>query len=295
MTDLDLADRLDAALARADAGLRHDPLPALLAAGRRSVRRRRLAGLAGSVAAIVAVGAVGATVTVGQPAADRVPASPTGPSGAAVSLTALPGDQLEFTPATFGRARRALPARYTADRVLEVDRRATVLQFIDNPIGLHPPDTSVALRVRTDRGERWVQLTTAPGNGPVATAEGPAEGMTFAEWARGQSYRMLPNSGPTYFTYDDGEVVPYSGVPILGTIELPDLDGVAVEVRHVDRSVYVLARKTLTGLTYFPIVRGPAPGETLEDFAASAPEELMSGRVPDGIGTLQPGPSDGAS
>jgi hypothetical protein len=188
----------------------HRPLADRLEAGRRAVRRRRLAGSAVAVAAAAVVG-IGASLLAGG-AQDS-------PDGVATDPTAASTPSNQETPATNQPWGDGELARYSTNGLVEIRPGVTVLHQIDEPYG-DPSDFnhSVALAVEYHGAESWLLLTweTDP-NGDSSSSSGAMahpEG-SFADWVAQNAAANEDNSAGYVEFADDGSLVASHGVEIL--------------------------------------------------------------------------------
>ena len=250
----DVQDQIDRSFG---AGPEHADLDQVLRAGRRSLRRRRVAS-AGAVLAVALV-AGGVVVTAGGPdgvRGEEPAATPTATSApedpAYVQVPPdrpeLEGEQVVLAP----------------DGTLYVSEDVEVLEVVENPLGLEPPRYSAGLATSAGGEERWWLLEAARTSSSTSSAAAresfPDLGMCLDDQValqRGEPTLALVRFGP------DGTLVPdEAGVEVLAQRAGVDLgpsfagpgDPTAVaEVRWDGERWYVLARDLGAGPPeYFP-------------------------------------------
>jgi hypothetical protein len=200
--DLDLRDELSRGFGPEPA---HRPVADRIGAGRRVVRRRRLAAVSISLVVATALG-VGWT------------AFGVGPGGAPVANTdrGLVHDHTDrqVIRTASRNARDLTRAVNYANGVLRVDDSVTVLRTSVNPFGWHAPNRSRALEISW-RGRTWWVVVSwqDEGDGFSMGIGHPGEAPTFESWLRqqvvhsriierGDQYRPLP---PIEFTIEPGD------------------------------------------------------------------------------------------
>ena len=296
----------------------------LLVAGRRALLRRRLTVGAGALAtAAILGGTTWAATGAGGDRADDVPVatSPGHPSG-----VASPSDPATTTSTTASATPSATPGRPAADvgrkptrkqyqhvvvdlmlvgydehgRVV-VDPRATVVDRVDNPFHLEPPQDSVAVAVRF-QGSVWWYATSYAGDGSsnsTVTWAGNYDG-SFTSWARGQNGIAGPPEsvgdpvlpGITYidlvdFVGDTEKLAPVEGATILeqrphvsvgDSFAGPNDHTAVAEVRAADGQVYYVLARSFDGKPgqYIAVPRARG-GATIDDFLAMARQRYAEG------------------
>ena len=149
-------------------GPEHRPVEELVAAGRRRLRRRRVAEV---VAAVAVVGVVGSTYAAVAP--DGGGARDTPP------IAVDPTEAGDGSPAGV----RPEEVRLTDDGRLLTGEDVEVLDRVDNPAQVSPPEYSVAVDVSIDGEHQWMFLTTGPGSGAGGAQLVDEEAdQTFREW-----------------------------------------------------------------------------------------------------------------
>jgi hypothetical protein len=262
------------------------PTPAeRLAGGRRALRRRRgltVVATSLAVAATVSVGAVlaGAGGDHGA-SAPRAPIATQGTT-AKPSVTATSPDEVVDAQTRKSRqaqrdAKRSLtdtvPATYDALGDLAVKDGWTILQHVDEPMGLRPPEASVGLVVTNGQQTRWLLVlrehAVSQDGTPVANAFGagamsdpPDKGYSrFEDWLADQVALQggpRSQSSPGTLLSVDGTdgLVPGSGAELVETRPAPTIHGYTTEG---DR----MAEVRRDGRTWFVVVRGHGPDAEL--------------------------------
>lgn len=194
--DTDLTERLDRSIAAPPDHT--DPLAALLAEGRRAVRRRRLRSLAGSAAAVLVVAGGVAVATSGAPEPQRPDVSTT-PTATVGDLGPEPGETAPPTADLVALTSPRLPAEFRDGRlVLDPDQDFRVLALLDDPWELHRPERSAALAIRFRDHTWWVAVYGARlgGGGAKAVWAGDTGGLDFEGWVASQEASMVPAFTP---------------------------------------------------------------------------------------------------
>jgi hypothetical protein len=236
---MNLTEELDRSF---DSGPAHRPIEDRLVAGRRLVRRRRIAATAATAAVLAVIGTTGVALTgAGGPSTD--PGIADSPSG-------------EPEKDGFG-LEKGQEIRLTPDGTLLTAEGVEVVENAENPLGYTPPDHSLGVVYRFEGATYWA-LTTIEKDGKdfgsfTASDEAGRSFPTFEYWLEDQV--ALQNGEPTLalVTFGKGETLqPRDGVEIVqqtGEIDLPDNfagpdDRTAVaEVTYAGERWYVLARQ----------------------------------------------------
>lgn len=211
----DLRDQIDHSFGEGPA---HRDDLAVLFAGRRAVRRRRIAAGAGAalVVAVVAGGALATGVpagTSGQQEPMTIPTVTSAPEQAAyqhvpASDPALDGQDVLLAP----------------DGTLYVRQGLEVLELVADPMEAEPPRHSVALATAAGGDETWWLLESGPRSSSASSEAARQSFPDLAMWVddqvamqRGEPTLALVRFGP------DGTLVPdQDGVEILE--QRPDVD-----------------------------------------------------------------------
>lgn len=208
--DTDWRDLIDGAVG--DGPAQHRPLEERLVAGRRALRRRRVA--TGVVTAVVAVG-------VGGTAWGVVPSEPS--SGGPI---VGPSDNRATRPDDSRAASQGDLVTWN-ETGWTVAPGWTVVDQVDNPVGYRPPKRSVGLELRNGSDQVFA-LATDDGDGGTSVNHIPVPaGTTLAEWLPAQvdNARQLdgkPVARPVRF--GTGEtLVPVDGVTIIDQVPHPPL------------------------------------------------------------------------
>lgn len=285
----DLREHLDASIG---AGPPHRDLAPLLAAGRRAVRRRRIA----SGAAVVAVvGVIGTTLAVGQGTPDAARDLPaTGQSSATTDPSPSDDDPSEARtepPAYHWQAGEL--ATYTADGRLQIRPGVQVLDRVDDYLHGSPVyDRSVALDVRYRGVEQWMTLEWSGGDssGSGASSSGagysdPSDGWAdFRAWVADQAAANgVGGPGGTgypdlVFPSDtcDFKDLGYAEILAQATEGLPDSYVRAAEVRLEGKRYLVMCRIT-AGKPDLVTIHAEGHGADLAQLLAYARGKYASG------------------
>lgn len=269
MTDLDDGDLralLDSSFGE---GPTLPPLVDTLGAGRRAVRRRRVAAVGTALAAVLVIGG-GALALTGDDvrrAGDGVPPATQAP-------------EPSLTVRTAGR----LPglARISGERSVEVAKGVEVSGWRDDPLDVPAPGWSVGLELRTGGETIWLLLSNDATSGDSVLRGGPAEARSFDAWVtaaaatqaqpgaadptRTEDLRELVAFGPA------GDLVVLDGVTLLDRVDGPGPRTVAVEVEY-DGRVRWIAIETEPGdngdsWSVEGRFADDHPGQTFADFVA---------------------------
>ena len=208
---MDIHDEIDRSFG---AGPEPRPVDALVADGRRALRRRRATTGAAALALVLVAG--GTTWAAAGPGPHARGADPS------VTSSRSPGPSEEEPPV----ARREL-ATYAKDGTLVLQDGVTIVRRVDNPMDLELPKRSVGL-VLDDRGKTvWMLLESDPGGGfSIIDDAGRAE-KTFDRWLREAVAENQPgaNTAPAEeepASYDGhGTLVLQDGVTILRRVDNP--------------------------------------------------------------------------
>jgi hypothetical protein len=198
------------------------PIQSHVAAGRRALRRRRVAsGIAGLAVAVAVLATSWYAVSPGSSAgSDQLAEDPT-PSPTPTSQEATQ-DPTDTAAAPWPQEELI---RYV-DGELEVRPGVIVHEHIRNPYGFEPPALSDALDV-TWRGQRqWLMIESRPKAGGISSsASTPSNGWaSFADYVA-DHVRMNGGGGwPDTFELDDrGQVVPIAGTRVFDRTDDPQL------------------------------------------------------------------------
>jgi hypothetical protein len=281
MTDDDahvalLGDQLDRSFGAGPEGL---PTPAdRLAVGRRALRRRRRLTLAGISVAVVAAVGLGTALagTTGEHGADGPPppiatkGTKTSPTAAPPSPSPSPNDTAEALARKSRRAERnaqrsmtdSVPATYDALGNVVVKDGWRVVQRIDDPLGLHPPEDSSGLVVTDGQQTRWVLLSREravdqeghplPGAfGVSGSSDPPGKGYArFEDWLASMvAIQGGPQTHPLLTVDDTDRLQAGPRAEIVAVRPAPAIEGYTTEG---DR----MAEVTRDGRTWFVVVRG---------------------------------------
>jgi hypothetical protein len=263
------------------------PVDSHVAAGRRALRRRRVAsGVTGLAAAAV-------LVTGGYAV---WPGSPTGSDPAAGgpthSATASDPDTMREPTADPTEARWAPGEliRYV-DGQLEVRPGTVVHEHIRNPYRFEPPALSDALDV-TWRGKRqWLMIEKRPmPQGISSSSSTPSNGWaSFADYVADQVDANGGSGWPDTFQLDDrGQVVPTSGTRVFNRSDDPQLGpdfappgattgAAVVSVAGEEGSYFVVWRVTDGTLDVITTPPDDIVGATFEELLSSARARYASG------------------
>jgi DNA-binding phage protein len=288
--DHELADLLDRSFGDGPAPA---PPAAYLAAGRRSLRRRRGAGALAATTAVGAVALTAALVGGGSPTAateigpaEQPVAAPTTSSDGLVETSADP-DEVETV--------RLRPSGKSAVELypgglLAKAKNVTITQRVPNPMGYTEPDHSLGIAYERNGESTWALLTyqeDPDGLGSTGGVSSDPAGKSFPTlelWLDDQVALQSGEEPPLQLVeFDpsggDETLLPLDGVTILqqtGDVELgPGFAGPAdpsavAEVRVNGERWYVLAR-TLPGSSPEYIPTAASIGlRTLDDFLAEA-------------------------
>lgn len=244
--DIDIADRIEAGLGTAPTPA--PPLVDTLRAGRRAVRRRRLAVGAGGVAAALVIGG---TALALAPGGDTTSGTDDLPVADRTTETSDPAPTAE----PWGEGE---PARLGTDGVTEINPDAKVVEQFT--VTVADDARATAYRVTLDGTDYWVAAFPDPGGGAaLATTPAGSQGLTLEEWTRLQ---LDPESGmadDTWVRFDSA-----SHLVAVGRVQIveqrPD-PGFGDNFAGPGDPTAV-AEVTLDGRTYFLAVRSIGGGPT---------------------------------
>ena len=201
------------------------PLPPVdghVAAGRRALRRRRVANGVAGVAATAVLATSWYAVSPGFPTgSDRLAGDPT-PSATPSASEATEDPTTDLSEAPWPRGELV---RYV-DGELEVRPGVIVHEHIRNPYGFEPPALSDALDV-TWRGQRqWLTIEKHPmPRGISSSSSTPSNGWaSFADYVADQVDANGGSGWPDTFELDGrGQVVPTAGTRVFNRTDGPQL------------------------------------------------------------------------
>jgi hypothetical protein len=262
-----------------------------LRAGRRAVRRRRIAsGVAGGLVVVAAASAAWATT--------GSPSSAPGPTGQLAS----PGATYPANPATVAPTAGPMtvpPGLPSEAAVFETDTGRLLLSDgwwvvetvetpLTEPAGGEPqvPTKSVGLTITDGRHEQWVLLWWDKGDGSSASWTNSRGGFpSLQSWL---DYRVAAETGGStdqlLSMRADGTLEPRHGVTLLAQRRTPELDRAGSEtavarVRVLHEQWYVLATRTDDTTSYYP-VGYPSEGDpdTVDGFVDHITPQVEQGR-----------------
>lgn len=208
---MDIQDEIDRSFGT---GPEPGPVQALVADGRRALRRRRATTGAAALAIVLVAG--------GTAWAAAGPGAHTRGAGPSVASSGSPGPGEEETPVS----RRHL-ATFDKDGSLVLEDGVTIVRRVDNPMDLALPSRSVGL-VLDDHGKKvWMLLQADPGGGSSIIDDAGRAGRTFDRWLREVVAENQPDASTAPAekepaSYDgDGTLVLQDGVTILRRVENP--------------------------------------------------------------------------
>jgi hypothetical protein len=171
----------------------HRPVEELVARGRRRLLRRRAAEM---VAAVAVVGVVGATYSAVAPGggADRgsppIAGDPSGggvtPGDGQTTPDEAVGSSMDFggSGGSIGLGNKAEQVTLTEDGKLVTGKDVEVLDQVDNPAHVDPPEYSVAVDVNIAGERQWIYLAVGPDfNVGAAQPVDETTTQTFRDWA----------------------------------------------------------------------------------------------------------------
>jgi hypothetical protein len=181
---MDLRERLDLSIGPAPRG---GPDPdALVAAGRRVVRRRRLGVAGAGLAAVLAVGGATAVATQGERAPEPVAVAVDRAGPVRTDALAL------------------IDATTWVDGQWRAPEGAAVLRIIDDPYLIPAPGGSVALELRWRGRVWWIATWRQPGHDGSATGLPEQTTESFEDWTVQQKGTVPPRQWPVHLTVRPG-------------------------------------------------------------------------------------------
>jgi hypothetical protein len=280
--DIDIRDELDRSFG---AGPPVDDLAVVLDRGHRAVRRRRITVAAGAaVCCVVVGGAAWSTVDSSGPTTGRDPVVQPSGTGTGQEAGSLPVEYRKADDPDLGKGL----VGFGDDGVFLVREGVDILEYVDNPLGLRPPDYSAGFAIRTDRREVWVLAEGNPSGGGTYTAPARESFPSLAMWI--DDWVALQDGEATLALVSFGggdRLVPEPGVEIVRQQADPDLGPAfagpdalrtaVAEVRWQGERWYVLARELPdSDPEYFPTAASVSR-PTLEGFLDYARTSYESG------------------
>ena len=258
------------------------PVGSQVVAGRRALRRRRVAsGVAGIAAAVVLATSWYAVSPSSLTGSDRLAGDPTSAETPSAS---------EATDPTEAPWPRGELIRYV-DGELEVRPGVIVHEHIRNPFGFEPPELSDALDV-TWRGQRqWLMIEKRPmPRGISSSTSTPSDGWaSFADYVADHVDANGGSGWPETFQLDDrGQVVPTAGTRVFNRTDDPQLGpefgppgattGAAIVSVAGEQGNYFVVWRVIDG-TLDVITTPPADsvGATFEELLSGARASYASG------------------
>jgi hypothetical protein len=160
-------------------GPAHRPIEELVATGRRRVRRRRAAGVGAALATVAVLGATYAVTAPGSGGSGAPPIA-SDPSG---STGVTPGEISRTTGGSMSMGDATEEVTLTEDGRLVIGADVKVLDRVDNPKQVNPPEYSIAVDVTIDGERQWMFLTAGPDSGSgAAQSVGDHPGQKFRDW-----------------------------------------------------------------------------------------------------------------
>lgn len=271
----DLRDHLEAAIGT---GPQQRPVEPLIAAGRRAVRRRRIAAVAGTAAVLAVVGSTYA-LAGGQPDAARDPqVTHSGPTRSAEPSPDDPGATLTWGS---GEYVRWLPS----SGVLQVRPGVEVLDRVDDYLKGSPAyQGSVAMDVLFRGKESWVTLEWNEGTSGYGLTE-PSDGWAdFRAWVADQAAANgVGGPGGTgypdlVFVRADGTLDPLGHAEILAqtTADLPAGFDRAAYV-DLEGHRYLVLSRGVAGQSDLVTIHAEPHGDTLGELLAYARQKFADG------------------
>lgn len=243
---MNLTEELDRSF---DIGPEHRPIEERLVAGRRLVRRRRVAASAAALAIAAVLGTVGFALGDGN-----------GTSADSSMATQQPDDP-EYMPGQHVRLDR--------DRGLLTRPGVQVVREVDNPEGLTPPENSLGLVYTFEGKTYWGLLETYGSATPAAYGSATREAYeafpTFDYWLADVVAMRKGEETLALVRFGEGEtLLPREGVEIIrqtGDLSMmrrsfagPNALTAVAEVTYRGERWYVLSRKIGDGPPeYFPV------------------------------------------
>ncbi len=178
----DLQDRLDSSFGHGPA---HPPLDSLLTAGRRAVRRRRLAAAGAALTVLAIAGGTGVALAGGHPSAGRPPVTHQ-PTVAPSPTTDRGISEAPETPPPWQKDEYA---RILPDGTVQIRPGAVVHDRVDDYLQGAPRwDVSVALDISYQGDRQWLTVEhLANGRGGSSGSTDPSDGWAdFRAWVADQ-------------------------------------------------------------------------------------------------------------
>lgn len=269
------------------------PVASHVAAGRRALRRRRVAtGITGLAVATVLATSWYAVSPGSATGSDRLAAEPTPSAGRTPSVS--PSAFESSTDPTRGVSGAPWPRgeliRYVGGE-LEVRPGVTVHEHIHNPYGYEPPGFSAALDV-TWRGTRqWLMIEKDPMTGATSSSSStPSNGWAgFADYVADQVSVNGGSGWPdTFELAGRGRVVPTAGTRVLNRTDDPQLGpefappgattgAAVVSVAGEEGSYFVVWRVIDGTLDVITTPPDDTVGATFDELLSSARAQYASG------------------
>lgn len=196
-------------------GPAHRPVELRVDAGRRALRRRRVAATAAALGVLAVLGIGYAAVSPGPSgrAAGEVAVDPTPSPAQDPSPTSEPWSQGETV-------------RYSDDGELEIRPGVVVHEHLENPFALDPPDRSDALDLTFEGQRSWTILDLSGGFMSVSSSE-PSNGWaSFADYVADQADGETGGDDgwpDTFRLTDEGQVIPTAGTTVHQRTDDPQL------------------------------------------------------------------------
>ena len=198
------------------------PVASHLAAGRRALRRRRLASGVTGVAAAAVLATGWYAGLPGTPTGSGLPAA--GPSSA-TTVSPPEATQDPTTDPTKVPWQRGELIRYVEGK-LDIRPGVIVHEHIPNPYGFVPPKLSDALDVTWKGNRQWLMIEKYPKpRGIASSSSTPSNGWaSFADYVADQVDANAGSGWPDTFRLDDrGQVVPTPGTRVFNRTDDPQL------------------------------------------------------------------------
>ena len=259
------------------------PVEDRIAAGRRALVRRRVAGGVAALAAAAVVGTGVYAVTPGDPVGRG-----TGHVAVDPTPTPSPTPREAAAPEPWGRAETV---RYSDEGKLEVRPGVVVHEHIENPYDYEPPQLSDALDLTFDGHRIWTIVEFR--RGELLTSEStPSNGWaSFADYVADQSGTTVERGGwPLILRLDaQGTVVPAQGNEVLQRTDDPQLGdsfappgaptGAALVQVYAadDQAIFVVWRVIDGELDVIPTQPRDVVGATFEELLNAARTKYASG------------------
>lgn len=262
---MDIQDEIDRSFG---AGPEPGPVDALVADGRRALRRRRATTGAAALAIVLVAG--GTTWAVAGPGTQA------GGDDRPVASDTSPGPGEEEPPATAHQS----PATLDQDGTLVLRDGVTVLRRVDDPMHLEPPKRSVGL-VLDDHGKQvWMLIESDPAGGFSVLDDSHEAETTFDRWLREAVSENQPGAttateeAPAHYA-GDGRLVIRRDVTVVRRVDnplglAPPLDSVGLVLDVGGTREWMLLRTNSNGST-----------STMDEAGASAPtfDRWLAGQV----------------